>query len=60
MITQTERVAIQERTFGPDDFSLLDCLVELRRDDSHTGIQYRDCLIDYTSCPNQRCIKKLV
>lgn len=38
----------------------LDCLVELRPDDALTGIQFRECLIDYTSCPNRNCIKKLL
>ena len=48
------------RVYAPEEFSLLGCLVELRADDSLTGVQYRDCQIDYTACPNQRCIKKLV
>ncbi len=38
----------------------LDCLVELRPDDALTGIQFRECLIDYSRCPNQNCIKKLL
>lgn len=41
-------------------FNGLDCLVELRSDDKKTGIQFRECLIDYTACQNTRCIKKLV
>lgn len=50
---------------GPSDLALgdfgeLDCLVELRPEDSATGVQFRECLIDYTVCPNQRCIKKLL
>lgn len=48
------------RLFAPDDFTLLDCLVELRPEDTLSGVQFRDCAIDYTACPNQRCIKKLV
>lgn len=46
--------------FAMEDRSPLECLVELRADDSRTGVQYRDCQIDYTACPNHRCIKKLV
>lgn len=38
---------------------LLECLVELKDEDPLTQIQYRDCLIDYTSCPNSHCIKNL-
>lgn len=38
----------------------LECLIEVRPEDGPTGIQFRDCLIDYTRCPNNRCIKKLV
>ncbi|MCR9143288.1 MAG: hypothetical protein NXI24_13620 [bacterium] len=38
----------------------LECLVELRASDPATGIQFRECLIDYTRCPNQSCIKKLL
>jgi len=38
----------------------LECLIEYRAEDETTGIQYRDCLIDHTTCPNQRCVKKLM
>lgn len=38
----------------------LDCLVEYREADAATGIEYRDCVIDHTACPNRNCIKKLV
>lgn len=41
-------------------FKGLDCLIELKSEDFLTGIQFRDCLIDYTRCPNSSCIKKLV
>ena len=41
-------------------FSGLECLVELRAEDAATGIQFRECLIDYTRCPNAQCIKKLL
>ena len=41
-------------------FQGLACLVELKEQDPLTKIQYRDCLIDYHSCPNSLCIKKLV
>lgn len=38
----------------------LDCLVEYQEVDAATGIEFRDCVIDHTACPNQRCIKKLM
>lgn len=38
----------------------LDCLVEYQETDASTGIEFRDCVIDHTACPNQRCIKKLM
>ncbi len=38
----------------------LDCLIEYRGEDLSTGVQFRDCLIDYTRCPNALCIKKLL
>jgi hypothetical protein len=38
----------------------LSCLIELRGEDALTGVQFRDCIIDYTRCPNARCVKKLV
>ncbi len=42
-----------------NEFEGLECLVELRNDDKATGIQFRDCQVDYTHCPNNLCIKKL-
>lgn len=41
-------------------YSGLECLVELKPEEPLTGIQFRDCLIDYSVCPNRHCIKKLV
>lgn len=38
----------------------LACLIELRGEDALSGVQFRDCIIDYTRCPNARCVKKLV
>lgn len=46
--------------YPTDDFAGLECLVELRAADPISGIQFRECLIDYTRCPNQYCIKKLL
>ena len=43
-----------------EQFAPLDCLVEYRSAAEAGGIQYRDCKIDYTACPNQNCIKKLL
>lgn len=39
---------------------VLECLIELRRMDRASGVEFRDCLIDYTRCPNNQCIKKLL
>ncbi|MCB1326581.1 MAG: hypothetical protein H7A21_04535 [Spirochaetales bacterium] len=38
----------------------LQCLVVLRPGDGPSGIEFRDCLVDYTTCPNRNCIKKLI
>lgn len=55
------RVPIQK---SQSDFATLflglDCQQELRPADEASDIQFRDCLIDYTCCPERRCIKKLV
>jgi hypothetical protein len=52
---------IRDRALGryPYDFSPLSCYIEYKKEDPSTGVQFRDCVIDYTRCPNQRCIKKL-
>ncbi|MEQ9365085.1 MAG: hypothetical protein RIF32_12615 [Leptospirales bacterium] len=58
---QAQYAGIQEYPSNQTtSFSGLECLVELRADDAATGIQFRECLIDYTRCPNQSCIKKLL
>lgn len=38
----------------------LHCLVEYRDPDPKTGVEFRNCRIDYILCPNQKCIKKLL
>ena len=40
-------------------FEGLPCILQLREDEVETGIQFRDCAIDYTRCPNHNCIRKL-
>ena len=40
-------------------FEGLPCILQLREDEVETGIQFRDCTIDYTRCPNHNCIRKL-
>ncbi|AAN48684.1 MULTISPECIES: hypothetical protein [Leptospira] len=52
---------IQDRALGKEkfDFSPYSCFIEYKPADPITGIQYRDCVIDYTRCSNQKCIKKL-
>ena len=44
----------------PVDEMHKECVVKLRKEDSATGIQFYDCVSDYTACKNQRCIKKLL
>jgi len=46
-------------TFPVDELHK-ECVVKLRGEDSATGIQFYDCVSDYTACRNQRCIKKLL
>ncbi len=51
----------EERVQAADSlFEGLECSIELHPDDALTGLQFRDCLIDYIHCPNRRCIKKMV
>lgn len=38
----------------------LPCSTEIREMDQATKIRFLDCSIDYTQCPYERCIKKLV
>ncbi|MCB1172781.1 MAG: hypothetical protein KDK39_04410 [Leptospiraceae bacterium] len=38
----------------------LPCITELRPADQKSGVLFRDCLIDYTSCSVQNCVRKLV
>lgn len=53
---------IQDRALGKEkfDFSPYSCFIEYKPADPVTGIQFRDCVIDYTRCSNQKCIKKLI
>ncbi|TGK09979.1 hypothetical protein EHO60_11505 [Leptospira fletcheri] len=53
---------IKNRALGREefDFSPYACFIEYKSKDERTGIEYRDCVIDYTRCPNNRCIKKLM
>ena len=53
----SEPVLLQEKY---EDFGTLECYIRWKPDDAMTGVQFRDCLIDYTCCPNHKCIKKLV
>jgi hypothetical protein len=41
------------------DFEPYSCYIEYKPQDEMTGIEYRDCVVDYTRCSNKRCIKKL-
>ena len=51
--------SLQSESERVNEFGDLDCLLELKKEDELTKIQYRDCKIDYTSCPNKFCIKNL-
>ncbi|PJZ70322.1 hypothetical protein CH373_12060 [Leptospira perolatii] len=53
---------IRNRALGREefDFSPYSCFIEYKSKDPKTGIEYRDCVIDYTRCPNTRCVKKLM
>ncbi len=53
---------IRNRALGQDafDFSPFACYIEYKEADSGSGLQYRDCTIDYTRCLNSKCIKKLI
>ena len=48
-----------EKAEKKSSLEALECLVELKDEDLLTQIQYRDCVIDYTTCPNSHCIKNL-
>lgn len=54
--------SIRNRALGLSTFNFTpySCFIEYKSLDPNTGIEYRDCIVDYTRCPNQRCIKKLV
>ncbi|GBF49579.1 hypothetical protein LPTSP4_10940 [Leptospira ryugenii] len=56
------RANIRERALGMAafDFQPYSCFIEYKSKDEKTGIEYRDCTVDYTRCPNRNCIKKLV
>ena len=53
---------IQDRALFRGEFSFApySCFIEYREKDRKTNIEYKDCVIDYTRCSNQKCIKKLV
>lgn len=53
---------IRDRALGQNqyDFEPYSCYIEYKPKDKLSGIQFRDCVVDYTRCPNKRCIKKLV
>lgn len=40
-------------------FEPYSCYIEYREKDPASGLEYRDCTIDYTKCTNYKCIKKL-
>ena len=53
---------IKNRALGLENYSFYPyhCFIEYKFKDQNSGIEYRDCIIDYTRCTNQNCIKKLV
>ena len=54
--------SIKNRALGLEEFNYYPyhCFIEYKFKDQQSSIEYRDCIIDYTRCPNQNCIKKLV
>ncbi|WCL48288.1 hypothetical protein [Leptospira sp. GIMC2001] len=52
---------IRDRALGKYNFNFYPyaCYIEYRAKDPKTGVEFRDCVVDYTRCPNQKCIKKL-
>ncbi|MDZ4725797.1 MAG: hypothetical protein SH817_06555 [Leptospira sp.] len=58
----TVLASIRDRALGLHSFNFqpYSCFIEYKSRDQKTGIEYRDCIVDYTRCPNQNCIKKLV
>ena len=45
---------------GNHSFLPYHCFIEYKKKDEATGIEYRDCTVDYSRCSNKNCIKKLV
>jgi hypothetical protein len=54
--------SIRDRALGLRSFNFqpYSCFIEYKTKNEKTGIEFRDCVVDYTRCPNQNCIKKLV
>ncbi|TGN20123.1 hypothetical protein [Leptospira idonii] len=54
--------SIRDRALGLKSFNFqpYSCFIEYKSREEKTGIEYRDCVVDYSRCPNQNCIKKLV
>ncbi|MDF3820218.1 hypothetical protein P3G55_09920 [Leptospira sp. 96542] len=54
--------SIRDRALGlrSHNYQPYSCFIEYKSKDQNTGIEYRDCVVDYTRCPNMNCIKKLV
>lgn len=54
--------SIRDRALGLRSFNFqpYSCFIEYKSKDEKTGVEFRDCVVDYTRCQNQNCIKKLV
>ncbi|MCW7464174.1 hypothetical protein [Leptospira levettii] len=54
--------SIRNRALGLSSFNFqpYSCFIEYKTKDANTGIEYRDCTVDYSRCLHSRCIKKLV
>lgn len=59
--TESMSERIRNRALGQMqfDFEPYSCYIEYKAQETRTGIEYRDCVVDYTRCLNKRCIKKL-
>jgi len=53
---------LKDRALGTGAYSYApySCFISYKTKEEKTGIEFRDCVVDYTKCPNHNCIKKLV
>ena len=59
IFSDSQRASIPDEVLEPISYDTRDCLVRLRPTDELTGVEFNDCIIDYTRCTNSHCIKQL-